>query len=107
MEPHREALAEIVSGYHGEQRRRTHRKMKTRTGDNAWRTCGTTSDYTLKKARQDHDNHAENLTDYVGGFYANLDVIKSFDFENINRTLDNRDPLPQVTRHFESLNPSP
>jgi type I restriction enzyme M protein len=107
MDPHREVMAEIVSGYQGEQQRRTHLKLKTRTADNPGLSFWTTSDYTLKKALQDPDNLAENLIDYVGGFSANLDVFKSFDFENIIRTLDNRDRLSQVTRHFESIDLSP
>src|SRR5699024_4416056 len=107
MEPHREVMAEIVASYPGEQQRRTHLKLKTRTADNAGLSFWTTSNYTLKKALQDPDNLAENLIDYVSGFSANLDVFKSFDFENIIRTLDNRDRLPQVTRHFESIDLSP
>ena len=107
MEPHREVMAEIVASYPGEQQRRTHLKLKTRTADNAGLSFWTTSNYTLKKALQDPDNLAENLIDYVSGFSANLDVFKSFDFENIIRTLDNRDRLSQVTRHFESIDLSP
>lgn len=107
MEPHREAMADIVASYSGEQQRRTHLKMKTRTVDSAGLSFWTTSDYSLKKALQDPDNLAENLIDYVGGFSANLDVFKSFDFENVLRTLDARDRLAQVVRHFESIDLSP
>jgi type I restriction enzyme M protein len=107
MEPHREVMAEVVAGYEREQQRRTHLKLKTRTADNPGLSFWTTSDYTLKKALQDPDNLAENLIDYVSGFSTNLDVFKSFDFENIIRTLDNRERLPQVTRHFEGIDLSP
>lgn len=107
MGPHREAMAEIVAQYQGEQQRRTHLKIRTRTEDSAGLSFWTTSDYTLKKALQDPDNLAENLIDYVGGFSANLDVFKSFDFENVLRTLDSRDRLAQVTRHFERIDLSP
>jgi type I restriction enzyme M protein len=107
MAPHRELMAEIVASYPGEQQRRTHLKIKTRTEDSAGLSFWTSSDYTLKKALQDPDNLAENLIDYVGGFSANLDVFKSFDFENVIRTLDTRDRLAQVTRHFEGIDLSP
>lgn len=107
MEPHREAMAEIVEKYDGEQQRRTHLKIHTRSQDNAGLSFWTTSDYTLKKALQDPDNLAANLIDYVGGFSANLDVFKSFDFENVIRTLDTRDRLAQAVRHFEKIDMSP
>src|SRR5690625_6324000 len=95
MEPHREVMSDVVRTYEGEQQRRTHLKLKTRTADNPGLSFWTTSDYTLKKALQDPDNLAENLIDYVGGISANLDVFKSFDFENLIRTLDIRERLPQ------------
>ncbi|WP_127125603.1 class I SAM-dependent DNA methyltransferase [Georgenia sp. SYP-B2076] len=107
MEPHREAMAEIVAKYPGEQQRRTHLKIATRTEDSAGLSFWTTSAYTLKKALQDPDNLAENLIDYVGGFSANLDVFKSFGFENVIRTLDERDRLAQVVRHFDRIDLSP
>lgn len=107
MEPHREVMAEIVAAYAGEQQRRTHLKIKTRTEDSAGLSFWTTSHYTLKKALQDPDNLAENLIDYVGGFSANLDVFKSFGFENVIRALDERDRLAQVTRHFDRIDLSP
>ncbi|MEX5300879.1 type I restriction-modification system subunit M [Kocuria sabuli] len=107
MAPHREVMAEIVSQYQGEQQRRTHLKIQTRTEDSAGLSFWTTSDYTLEKALQDPDNLAENLIDYVGGFSANLDVFKSFDFENVIRTLDARERLAQVARHFEKIDLSP
>lgn len=66
MVPHREVMAEIVSQYQGEQQRRTHLKIKTRSEDNSALSFWTTSDYTLKKALQDPDNLAENLMNYVG-----------------------------------------
>lgn len=107
MEPHREVMSEVVSTYEGEQQRRTHLKIRTRSADNAGLSFWTTSNYTLKKALQDPNNLAENLIDYVGGFSSNLDVFKSFDFENVIRTLDARDRLAQVARHFESIDLSP
>ncbi|QUL81203.1 class I SAM-dependent DNA methyltransferase [Brevibacterium sp. SMBL_HHYL_HB1] len=107
MAPHRDLMAEIVASYEGEQQRRTHLKLKTRTTDNPGLSFWTTSNYTLKKALQDPDNLAENLIDYVGGFSSNLDVFKSFDFENVIRTLDNRERLSQVTQHFEGIDLSP
>ncbi|BDU04614.1 type I restriction-modification system subunit M [Nocardia cyriacigeorgica] len=107
MAPHRKVMAEIVAQYPGEQQRRTHLKLRTRTADSAGLSFWTTSDYTLKKALQDPNNLAANLVDYIGGFSANLDVFKSFDFENVIRTLDSRDRLAQVTRHFEMLDLSP
>ncbi|QGH69575.1 class I SAM-dependent DNA methyltransferase [Pseudactinotalea sp. HY158] len=107
MEPHREVMAEIVGKHEGEQQRRTHLKLRTRSDDSAGLSFWTTSNYTLKRALQDPDNLAPNLIDYVGGFSANLDVFKSFNFENIIRTLDTRDRLAQVTRHFEKIDMSP
>jgi type I restriction enzyme M protein len=107
MDPHREVIAEIVATYDGEQQRRTHLKIRTRSEDSAGLSFWTTSDYTLKKALQDPDNLSANLIDYVGGFSANLDVFKSFDFENVIRTLDARDRLAQVARHFEKIDMSP
>lgn len=107
MAPHREVMAEIVAQYPGEQQRRTHLKLNTRTADSAGLSFWTTSDYTLKRALQDPNNLAENLIDYVGGFSANLDVFKSFDFETVIRTLDARARLAQVARHFEKIDLSP
>ncbi len=107
MDPHREVMSDVVSTYEGEQQRRTHLKIRTRSADNAGLSFWTTSDYTLKKALQDPNNLAENLIDYVGGFSSNLDVFKSFDFENVIRTLDARDRLAQAARHFESIDLSP
>ncbi len=107
MAPHRETMAEIVSQFEGEQQRRTHLKIKTRTEDSAGLSFWTTSDYTLEKALQDPDNLSANLIDYVGGFSTNLDVFKSFDFENVIRTLDTRERLAQVARHFEGIDLSP
>ncbi|WP_026928061.1 type I restriction-modification system subunit M [Granulicoccus phenolivorans] len=107
MAPHRDVMAEITRSYPGEQQRRTHLKMRTRTADSAGLSFWTTSDYTLEKALQDPDNLAENLIDYVGGFSSNLDVFTSFDFENVIRTLDDRNRLAQVTRHFEGIDLSP
>ena len=107
MEPHREVMSDVVMSYEGEQQRRTHLKMRTRSAENAGLSFWTTSDYTLKKALQDPNNLAENLINYVGGFSANLDVFKSFDFENVIHTLDARDRLAQVTRHFESIDLAP
>lgn len=107
MEPHREVMSDVVSTYEGEQQRRTHLKIRTRSEDNAGLSFWTTSDYTLTKALQDPENLAENLIDYVGGFSANLDVFKSFDFENVIRALDARERLAQVTAHFERIDLSP
>lgn len=107
MDPHRDAMAEVVRKYSGEQQRRTHLKIATRSEDNAGLSFWTTSPYTLEKALQDPDNLAENLVDYVGGFSANLDVFKSFGFENVIRTLDERGRLAQVVRHFERIDLSP
>lgn len=107
MAPHRDAMAEIVAQYPGEQQRRTHLKLKTRTVDSPGLSFWTTSDYTLEKALQDPDNLAENLIDYVGGFSSNLDVFRSFDFENVIRRLDVRDRLVQVAQHFEKIDLSP
>jgi len=107
MDTHRAAMADIVGQYTGEQQRRTYLKIRTRTEDSAGLSFWTTSAYTLEKALQDPDNLAENLIDYVGGFSANLDVFKSFGFENVIRTLDERDRLAQVTRHFEGIDLSP
>lgn len=107
MAPHRGVMAEVVAEHAGEQQRRTHLKLETRTAESAGLSFWTTSDYTLKKALQDPDNLAANLIDYVGGFSANLDVFKSFDFETVIRTLDARDRLAQVARHFEKINLSP
>lgn len=107
MAPYRDVMAEVVARYEGEQQRRTHLKLKTRTAENPGLSFWTTSNYTLRKALEDPDNLAENLIDYVGGFSANLDVFKSFDFENVIRTLDNRNRLSQVTRHFERIDLSP
>ena len=80
LEPHRDAMAEIVASFPGEQQRRTHLKIATRTEDRAGLSFWTASVYTLKKALQDPDNLAENLIDYVGGFSSNLDVFRSFGF---------------------------
>ncbi|ORI18330.1 class I SAM-dependent DNA methyltransferase [Rhodococcus sp. 1168] len=107
LEPHRDAMAEIVAKYPGEQQRRTHLKIATRTEDRAGLSFWTTSAYTLKKALQDPDNLAENLINYVGGFSSNLDVFRSFGFENVIRTLDERDRLAQVARHFGRIDLSP
>jgi type I restriction enzyme M protein len=107
MAPHREAMADIVAKYSGEHQRRTHLKIATRNEDSAGLSFWTTSAYTLKKALHDPDNLAENLIDYVGGFSANLDVFKSFGFENVIRTLDERDRLAQVARHFDRMDLSP
>lgn len=107
MDPHRAAMSDVISTYEGEQQRRTHLKMKTRSVENAGLSFWTTSDYTLEKALQDPENLAENLIDYVSGFSSNLDVFKSFDFENIIRTLDARDRLAQVVGHFERIDLSP
>lgn len=107
MEPHREAMAEVVAAHAGEQQRRTHLKIRTRNTDSQGLSFWTTSPYSLKTALQDPDNLAANLIDYVSGFSANLDVFKSFDFENVIRTLDARDRLAQVTRHFEGIDLSP
>lgn len=107
MDPHRDAMAEVVGKYSGEQQRRTHLKIATRSADNAGLSFWTTSPYTLEKALQEPDNLAENLIDYVGGFSANLDVFKAFGFENVIRTLDERGRLAQVVRHFERIDLSP
>ncbi|MFF7338734.1 N-6 DNA methylase [Streptomyces sp. NPDC008163] len=107
MEPHRETMAEIISQYPGDQQRRTHLKLKTRTLDNAGLNFWTTSKYSLKKALQDPNNLAANLIDYVSGFSSNLDVFKSFDFENVLRTLDSRDRLSPVVKHFQGIDLSP
>ncbi|MCJ0980477.1 type I restriction-modification system subunit M [Rhodococcus sp. ARC_M12] len=107
LEPHRDAMAEIVASFPGEQQRRTHLKIATRTEDRAGLSFWTASVYTLKKALQDPDNLAENLIDYVGGFSSNLDVFRSFGFENVIRTLDERDRLAQVARHFDRIDLSP
>lgn len=107
MDPHREAMAEIVKKYSGEQQCRTHLKLRTRTPDSTGLSFWTTSAFTLKKALQDPDNLAANLINYVGGFSSNLDVFKSFDFENVIRTLEARERLAQVVRHFEKIDLSP
>ncbi|MER5395373.1 class I SAM-dependent DNA methyltransferase [Streptomyces sp. NPDC002599] len=107
MEPHREAMAEIISRYPGDQQRRTYLKLKTRTSDNAGLNFWTTSNYTLRTALQDPNNLADNLIDYVSGFSSNLDVFKSFDFENVLRTLDARDRLSPVVKHFQKIDLRP
>jgi type I restriction enzyme M protein len=107
MDPHREAMAEIVKTYAGEQQRRTHLKMATRRPDSVGLAFWTTSAYTLKKALEDPNNLTANLVNYVGGFSSNLDVFNSFDFENVIRALDARDRLAQVVRHFEKIDLSP
>ena len=75
--------------------------------DSAGLSFWTTSAYTLEKALQDPENLAANLINYIGGFSSNLDVFKSFDFENVIRTLDARERLAQVVRHFEKIDLSP
>ncbi|WP_097921669.1 class I SAM-dependent DNA methyltransferase [Streptomyces sp. wa1063] len=107
MEPHRETMADVISQYPGDQQRRTYLKLKTRTPDNAGLNFWTTSEYTLKKALQDPNNLAANLINYVAGFSSNLDVFKSFDFENVLRTLDARDRLSPVVKHFQGIDLSP
>lgn len=107
MGPHRDTMAAIVAKYPGEQQRRTHLKIASRSEDSAGLSFWTTSAYTLEKALQDPDNLAENLVDYVGGFSSNLDVFKSFGFENVIRTLDERNRLAQVVRHFDKIDLSP
>ncbi|MEW1629352.1 class I SAM-dependent DNA methyltransferase [Streptomyces sp. NPDC089173] len=107
MEPHRETMAEVISQYPGDQQRRTYLKLKTRTPDNAGLNFWTTSEYTLQKALQDPKNLAANLIHYVSGFSSNLDVFKSFDFENVLRTLDTRNRLSPVVRHFQKIDLSP
>lgn len=107
MEPHRDVMAEIVAAYSTDQQRKTHLKIKTRTAENAGLSFWTSSAYTLKKALEDPGNLAANLIDYVSGFSSNLDVFKSFDFENVIRTLDARGRLSQVTKHFEHIDLSP
>lgn len=107
MEPHREAMAEIVAAHTGEQQRRTRLKIRTCSEERPGLSFWTTSPYSLKTALEDPDNLAANLIDDVSGFSANLDVFKSFDFENVIRTLDTRDRLAQVTRHFEGIDLSP
>ena len=69
MAEHREVMADVVASYAGEQQRRTHLKLKTRTADNPGLSFWTTTNYTLRKALEDPDNLAENLIDYVGGQY--------------------------------------
>ncbi|MFE5775037.1 type I restriction-modification system subunit M N-terminal domain-containing protein [Brachybacterium sp. NPDC056505] len=56
MESHREVMSEVVATYDGEQQRRTHLKIRTRSADNAGLSFWTTSNYTLKKALQDPNN---------------------------------------------------
>jgi type I restriction enzyme M protein len=107
MEPHRKVMAEIIGQYPGEQQRRTYLKRETRTAENTGLSFWTTSDYTLERALQDPENLADNLVDYVSGFSANLDVFKSFDFENVLRTLEARSRLAQVARHFQGIDLSP
>lgn len=107
MEPHRDAMAEVISQYPGDQQRRTYLKLKTRTPDNAGLNFWTISKYTLEKALEDPNNLAANLIDYISGFSSNLDVFKSFDFENVLRTLDARDRLSPVVKHFQGIDLSP
>lgn len=107
MEPHREVMAEIVAKHEGEQQRRTHLKMRTRSEDSAGLSFWTTSDYTLATALEDPENLADNLIDYVSGFSSSMDVFTFFGFEGVIRTLDNRNRLAHVVRHFEKIDLSP
>lgn len=107
MAPHREVMADVVAQYDGDQQRRTHLKIKTRSAESTGLPFWTTSRYTLKKALEDPDNLAANLIDYTAGFSSNLDVFKSFEFEGLIRTLDARGRLAQVARHFERIDLSP
>lgn len=107
MEPHREVMAEIVAEFEGEQQRRIHLRRRTRSEDNAGLSFWTTSDYTLATALQDPDNLADNLIDYVSGFSSSMDVFAAFGFEGVLRTLEERERIAQVVRHFEKLDLSP
>lgn len=107
MEPYRKVMAEIVRQHQGDQQRRTYLKRATRTAENPGLSFWTTSDYTLKRALEDPENLTANLIDYVSGFSTNLDVFKSFDFENVLRTLEARGRLVPVVRHFQGIDLSP
>lgn len=106
MEPHREVMAEILRKYPDEHDRLTYLKLRTKTPGNAGLNFWTTSDYTLTRALTDPDR-LPRLIDYASGFSAHFDVFGFFGFEHVLRTLEDRNRLVPVIRHFHDIDLSP
>ena len=101
MEPHREAMANIVAEHEDDLRRKAF--VRRATGLPFYNI----SAFTLEKSLEDPDNLAADLFDYISGFTSDIDVFKHFDFEAQINTLDKAGRLNVVTQAFARVDLHP
>lgn len=108
MAPHREVMRTLAAQYADSPGLMAGALRKaTRTPDSAGISFWNTSAYTLAKALQDPENLAANLTTYVHGFNADIDVFQSFKFDEVIAELDAHGRLGLVTKAFAEIDLSP
>jgi type I restriction enzyme M protein len=66
-----------------------------------------TSEYDFPRLARDPDNLRANLTDYITGFSANVDVFERFGFENEIARLDEKNRLYEVVTKFAAVDLHP
>jgi type I restriction enzyme M protein len=94
LEPDRETVRELAKKFDNPNRLKV--EVKKATG----RPFYNTSNYSFANLLADADGLADNLTDYIDRFSADVDVFEYFDFKKEILALDKAELLREVVKSF-------
>lgn len=94
LEPHREVITQVIETTPTDVARSV--RIKKDTGLSFYNT----TPFTLGRLLEDPDSLAANLSNYVHGFSANIDVFDRFKFDDTIKTLAEKERLYVVVRKF-------
>lgn len=94
LEPHREVITQVIETTPTDVARSV--RIKKDTGLSFYNT----TPFTMARLLEDPDSLAANLSNYVHGFSANIDVFDRFKFDDTIKTLAEKERLYVVVRKF-------
>ncbi|WP_405660044.1 N-6 DNA methylase [Streptomyces sp. NBC_00079] len=101
LEPDRAAVRELAARYENPNRLKVEVRKATR------RTFYNTSNYEFANLLADADGLADNLTDYIDRFSADVDVFEYFDFKKEILALEKAGLLREVVKSFGAVDLHP
>ena len=101
LEPDRETVRELARKFDNPNRLKV--EVKKATG----RPFYNTSNYCFANLLADADGLADNLTDYIDRFSADVDVFEYFDFKKEILALEKAELLREVVKSFGADRPAP
>ncbi|SOB83243.1 type I restriction-modification system subunit M [Streptomyces sp. 1331.2] len=101
LEPDRAAVQELAARYENPNRLKV--EVKKVTG----RTFYNTSNYEFANLLADADGLADNLTDYIDRFSADVDVFEYFDFKKEILALEKAGLLREIVKSFGAVDLHP